>query len=210
VDRRSRMITAGDSFRARHSVEEAHGPATSLANTDGGGQVRVQPAGWRHRKVVNRRRAMVPTAAPLGSDPTPAWRCCGRPRGAGRAPQALAIHPSRRGMSQRPRRTPESAHAAATASAGFAPRGSGEAPWSPTTLRQDGIRHVAAQRRRGPQVRQDRGRANESIARSTPCGAAAPPPKGARNCTMAGDSAVTPGGRGLGAAQRCVSRRSRR
>jgi hypothetical protein len=34
-------------------------------------------------------------------------------------------------------------------------------------------------RRRGPQVRQERGRAAESIARSAPCGAAAPLPRGA-------------------------------
>jgi hypothetical protein len=48
-------------------------------------------------------------------------------------------------------------------------------PWVATTASWDGRR-----RRRGPQVRQERGRAVESIARSAPLGAAAPlPPRGA-------------------------------
>jgi len=43
---------------------------------------------------------------------------------------------------------------------------------------QPGQAQIAAVGRRGPKARQERGQADESIARSAPCGAAAPLPRG--------------------------------
>jgi hypothetical protein len=64
--------------------------------------------------------------------------------------------------------------------------------------------------RRGPKVRQERGRADGSIARSAPCGASAPRPREGHTLKCAQVSAASPGSRGLQAPQRCASRRIRR
>ena len=65
-------------------------------------------------------------------------------------------------------------------------------------------------RLRGPQVRQERGRADAPIARSAPPGAAAPWPRGDQSARRPGTCLAIRGSRGLHALERCAGPRSRR
>jgi hypothetical protein len=82
---------------------------------------------------------------------------------------------------------------------------------SGATLRgQPGQAETAAGGGAGRRPAGRRGRADESIARSAPCGAVAPLPRGGHASTVAGVPAATPGSRALHALERCAGRRSPR
>ena len=128
-----------------------------------------------------RRSGVQRPAARAGRPGHPDRRAAGRgrPDDAANPGVAVAAATAGSGRSGWRRRGPATQLKAATGANRGPPGPVDLRPWScRATLRGDQGSSDCRRRRRGPQVRQERGRADESIARSAPLGLAAPLPRG--------------------------------